>query len=747
MTRRLLLMLLLFFAALPALADHGYTGTMNGKDKRPYDVIYHQFTLDATTNATRAFELGTSCSVTFIDGAGGDVALHECPASTTAIGSCDAAETTFTASTTVPFVFDPGKGFGRLAPASSASGAVVTITCAGGIAGGGGGGVEVIENAALASPGEQDVIYQVTNATDGTDCAVGTSGTETAFCGWDGAAYIPVGVASAGDEMDAAQSVPSAGEYYGRSRGTITDPASVNFGYGIAFGSVSAFTSESYPGSGVNVNEPDNLFGPYYNGNPCSAVRLNAQEHAFEDCYEFNYRETAGTASDTWIEENLDVTSPDVTIGFTGITGTPVAGNYAVFSGGATCKIIAWSSPNLQCRMSYGVTAAAQTATWSGGGGTVSTIAAVNNADTSWRPRHMVWDTMDQIAEFGWYSDEASGLPYMLMRNGEIRMGTNDNPAAQLLVGAPGGISSIQTIGAIDLGYEAVRLTPGTATSGEFTIAGRGTGTDESLTFNFNTANTVNVTSSTGVTTINFPDGSIPAADIAGGAAGDSVLIGGDPVTGSSIDFTPDVGIAITPDTSPPTSAGFGLDLTYDYGTSMPNTAENCFLTTTGTNGAAGVGFGGFICEGATANGFEHKFTFSPFTETVDAEKFIPLAPFGVIFAGNTATRTVTLPDTNFTVPQKIAASTATLATAEIASGSCATVVTATATGAASSDVLSWSFNTDVSGITGFDPVTTGGLSIYAYPGTNAANFKVCNPTASAITPSSAVTLNWNIIR
>lgn len=483
-----------------------------------------------------------------------------------------------------------------------------------------GGGVEVITNDMLAELGDQNVIYQVTDATDGTDCAVGTDGTETAFCGWDGAAYIPVGVAAAGDEMDATQSVPTAGEEYARPRGTITDPATVDFGIGIGYGSATTFTSETYPGSGVNVDEADNLFGPYYNGDPCSAVRLNAQEHAFEDCYEFSYRETAGTASDTWVEENFDVTSPDVTFGLSSIDATPapVVGEYVVFSGGATCEILAWSSPNLQCRMSYKAdVAVAQTASWGAGlgGGTVSTIAAVNNANTSWRPRHMVWDTMDQIAEFGWYSEESTGLPAILIRNGEVRMGTNDNPDSQLLLGAPGGMQSLQTIGAIGLGYGGVRLSPGAADSGAFTIAGRGTGTDEDLVFNFNSANVVTVTSTTGVTTINFPDNSIPAADINGGA--DLILSG-----------------------------------------------------------------------------------------------------------------------------------TVVLDTDAIASTACDTSDTAiSATGVAATDVLSWSFNSDPTSITGYAPVTTGGLAIYAYPGTNTVSFKVCNPTASSITPGAAVTLNWNVVR
>lgn len=63
---------------------------------------------------------------------------------------------------------------------------------------GGGGGVEVVTQADLANPGSQDVIYQVTDATDTSDCATGTPGSATAFCGWNGSAYVAVGVAATG---------------------------------------------------------------------------------------------------------------------------------------------------------------------------------------------------------------------------------------------------------------------------------------------------------------------------------------------------------------------------------------------------------------------------------------------------------------------------------------------------------------------------------------------------------------------
>jgi len=95
---------------------------------------------------------------------------------------------------------------------------------------------------------------------------------------------------------------------------------------------------------------------------------------------------------------------------------------------------------------------------------------------------------------------------------------------------------------------------------------------------------------------------------------------------------------------------------------------------------------------------------------------------------------------------QTIAAGTAVLGTSAITSGACATAVTATATNTATTDTISFTPNADITAVTGYAPVTTGGLAIYPYPTANNVNFKVCNPTSSSITPG-AVTLNWRVTR
>ena len=84
--------------------------------------------------------------------------------------------------------------------------------------------------------------------------------------------------------------------------------------------------------------------------------------------------------------------------------------------------------------------------------------------------------------------------------------------------------------------------------------------------------------------------------------------------------------------------------------------------------------------------------------------------------------------------------------TSSISSGACATAVTVSATGTATTDVIIADFNGDPTGVTGYVPSTTGMLTIIKYPTSGNVNFKVCNNTGGAITPG-AITLNWRVVR
>jgi hypothetical protein len=94
-----------------------------------------------------------------------------------------------------------------------------------------------------------------------------------------------------------------------------------------------------------------------------------------------------------------------------------------------------------------------------------------------------------------------------------------------------------------------------------------------------------------------------------------------------------------------------------------------------------------------------------------------------------------------------VAAGTAAMGTGAITSGSCATVVTVSASGVLTTDTIGVSFNSDPTGVTGYGVSATGAvLTIYPYPTSGNVNFKVCNSTSASITPS-ALTLNWSVKR
>lgn len=98
------------------------------------------------------------------------------------------------------------------------------------------------------------------------------------------------------------------------------------------------------------------------------------------------------------------------------------------------------------------------------------------------------------------------------------------------------------------------------------------------------------------------------------------------------------------------------------------------------------------------------------------------------------------------TVTYTIASGAKALATTGISSAACSSAQTDTATGTATTDAIIATFNGDPTAVTGYIPLTAGMLTIIAYPTANTVNFKVCNNTASLITPG-AITLNWRVVR
>ena len=110
--------------------------------------------------------------------------------------------------------------------------------------------------------------------------------------------------------------------------------------------------------------------------------------------------------------------------------------------------------------------------------------------------------------------------------------------------------------------------------------------------------------------------------------------------------------------------------------------------------------------------------------------------------------KTYTFPNANATIPQTIGNGTVSLGTPTVTSGTCTSAIDGgTATGVVTTDVIMATANADPTGVTGFAPATTGSLYVWAYPTADHVNFKLCNNTLASITPASAVTLNWRVIR
>ena len=73
------------------------------------------------------------------------------------------------------------------------------------------------------------------------------------------------------------------------------------------------------------------------------------------------------------------------------------------------------------------------------------------------------------------------------------------------------------------------------------------------------------------------------------------------------------------------------------------------------------------------------------------------------------------------------------------AGGACGTTVTVGATGVATTDAITWSFNAAV----GINP---GELNVTQWPTANNVNFQYCNETGASVTPT-ATTINWRVVR
>lgn len=126
----------------------------------------------------------------------------------------------------------------------------------------------------------------------------------------------------------------------------------------------------------------------------------------------------------------------------------------------------------------------------------------------------------------------------------------------------------------------------------------------------------------------------------------------------------------------------------------------------------------------------------------------LPTANIAVALANQTSLRgnAMAAAAGDATIGQVVAHGAKALATGAISSAACTTAQTDTATGTLTTDAIIAAFNGDPTAVTGYVPLTSGMLTIIVYPTADTVNFKVCNNTASSITPG-AITLNWRVVR
>lgn len=158
------------------------------------------------------------------------------------------------------------------------------------------------------------------------------------------------------------------------------------------------------------------------------------------------------------------------------------------------------------------------------------------------------------------------------------------------------------------------------------------------------------------------------------------------------------------------------------------------------------------VATGIVHSGSSFALTSSAVVLTSEVSGILPVAnggtnnAFFTVSGPASSAKTYTFPNANSTMSITVASGAKALATSAISSAACSSAQTDTATGTLTTDAISATFSADPTAITGYVPLTAGGLTIYAYPTADTVNFKVCNFTSSSITPG-AVTLNWRVVR
>jgi hypothetical protein len=229
-------------------------------------------------------------------------------------------------------------------------------------------------------------------------------------------------------------------------------------------------------------------------------------------------------------------------------------------------------------------------------------------------------------------------------------------------------------------------------------------------------------------------------------AAGQVVIGGGAGVAPSTTSFAANQIVVGAPSGGGLTTAGTGTTTTVLHGGSPPS-----FGAVAIGSDVSGLGTGVATALGVNVGtaGAPVLFNGALGTPTSGTGTNLTGVPIGTGISGlgtGVATAAAINTGSSGALGVLIARGSTALGTGAISSATCATVVTATATGTATTDVVTASFNGDPTAVTGYIPSTAGMLTIFVYPTTNTFNAKVCNNTSASVTPG-AITLNWRVAR
>lgn len=219
-----------FLAALmcvgPAWSKPQVSGGQNQARTQSYEIIFKT----GDTEATDAIPVSGFCVVRYQQAGGDDAELWAVPTSATAATSGTQIGTDFTASTTDATTFTAGTRWVKaLATDATVGGSVLTIECAP-MTGSGGGGVlgdgpfAEMDAVTNASSGDLWLLTDDNNA--GAACDAG-GGATNVWCGWNGSAWVPIGIAGGGLTAVSDDATPSLGGDLDADSKDITNPDAI----------------------------------------------------------------------------------------------------------------------------------------------------------------------------------------------------------------------------------------------------------------------------------------------------------------------------------------------------------------------------------------------------------------------------------------------------------------------------------------------------------------------------------------